>query len=160
MTSMKTRLIFIANVIVLCLIIILLLFLKLYPVRYSNQFLRVLSSIVFVVIVFWKYFVAFICTVSVLGLISVFKDHKNRIGEFVPWIWNEIILITFGLALSTAVGFFLSMGIQEGKPDIDPDLFFSYFNIIFVGYLITRFGCGLLLYFRKSRRLAKRRGGG
>ena len=149
MTSTKTRPIFIANAIVLCLIIILLLVLKLYPIRYSNPLLRVLSSIVFVAIVFWKYFIAFICTVSVLGIISVFKNYKNGIGEFVPWIWNETILITFGLTLSTAVGFFLSMGIQAGKPDIDPNLFFSYFNIVFVGYLITRFGCGLLLYFRK-----------
>jgi hypothetical protein len=149
----KTKLIFIANAIVLCLIFILLLFLKLYPLRYSNPLLSFFSSIVFVAIVFWKYFIALICAVAVLGLISVFKKHKNGSGNFAFRIWSETILTTFGLALATAVGFFLSMGIQTGKPDLNPDLFFSYFNIVFVGYLITRFGGGLLLYFGKRRRL-------
>jgi hypothetical protein len=119
--------------------------------RYDNLIFSILSAVIFLIIVFWKIFLILICGISIAGLISVIKNRKNNTDNFALKISREAIFLTFGLSLSTVVGFISSMGVKSGKPDIDPALFFSHFNVLFIGYLIVRFGIGLLLYIRKTK---------
>lgn len=143
--------IFISNVIVFCLMALLLFFLIQYPMQYDNPIFRVLSALVFMMVFFWKYFLILICGVSIAGLISVLKSQKNSTVNSSFKIIREIIFLTFGLSLSTVAGFVFSVGIKSGKPDIDPAIFFPYFTVLFICYLIIRFGIGLLLYIRKAK---------
>ena len=143
--------IFISNVIMLCLMAILLLFLIQYPMQYDNPIFCVLSALIFMMVFFWKYFIILICGVSIAGLVGVLKSQRNSIIS--PWfrIMREIIFLTLGLSLSTAAGFIFSIGIKSGKPDINPAVFLSYFNALFISYLTVRIGIGLLLYVRNAK---------
>lgn len=139
------------NIIVLCLIALLLLFLMSYPMQCDNPIFRILSAIVFIIIFLWRYFIIFICGVSIASSIGILKAQKNRTISPSFKIIREIIFLTFGLSLSTTAGLVSSMSIKSGKPDIDPTEFFSYFIVLFICYLIVRFGIGLLLYVRKTK---------
>lgn len=119
--------------------------------QYDNPIFRVLSALVFMMVFFWKYFIILICGVSIAGLISVLKSQRNGIVSSWFRIIREIIFLTLGLSLSTAAGFISSIGIKSGKPDINPAVFLSYFNVLFISYLIVRIGIGLLLYVRKAK---------
>lgn len=145
----REKAIFIANGVVFCLIIILLLFLKLHTILYSNPLFSVLSVAVFIMIVFWKLFIVLIGIVSILGLVNVVKNKFT--DSPIVRICNETVFTTFGLVLSTAIGFIFSMTVRTGKPDIDPKLFFSYFNIVFILYWVVRLGTVLLVHIRKTR---------
>lgn len=141
----------ISNIIVLCLMAILLLSLIQYPMRYDNPIFSVLSALVFIMILFWKYFLILICGVSIAGVISVLRSQGSSTVSSSFRILREIIFATFGLSLATAAGFISSIGVKSGKPDIDPAVFFSYFNVLFICYLIVRFGIGMLLYIKKAK---------
>ena len=106
---------FIANVIVLCLIVLLLFFLIQYPVRYDNLIFSILSAVIFFIIFFWKIFLILICGISITGLISVIKNRKNNTDNFALKISREAIFLTFGLSLSTAAGFISSMVLSQGS---------------------------------------------
>lgn len=147
--------IFVSNVIVLCLMAILLLFLVHYPMQHNNPIFRVLSTLVFVMVLFWQYFLILICGVSIVGLISVLKSQSNSTVSYRFRIAREIIFLTLGLSLSTSAGFISSVGIKSGKPDIIPEVFLAYFNALFIGYLIIRIGISLLMCIRKNNRSGK-----
>jgi len=137
---------FIANVVILFIMIVVLCFFLQYLFRCGSFLHPILLAIIFGVIFFWKLFLALIITVSGVGLVYVAKSKEGEISL----IKKEIIFTTFGLAVSMCIGFIASAEIRSGKPNIEPSLFFPYFNTIFVLYLITRIGIGLLAIVKKK----------
>jgi len=99
----------------------------------------------------WKIFFIFVIGVIGLNLMDVLKYAGKYKSGVMSLMKREVIFLSFGLSISMMIGFIFSTGIRTGKPDIEPALFFSYFNVIFVLFLITRIGIGLLLYARKRK---------
>lgn len=148
---MKQYLLFICNIIVLCLMALVLLFLIRYPMRYEGLLFRVLSAIMFIIVFGWKIFFIFVIGVIGLNLIDVLRYPEKYNHSTIAITKREVIFLSFGLAVSMTIGFIFSTGIRTGKPDIEPAQFFSYFNVILVLFLIARIGVGLLSYIRKKR---------
>ncbi len=142
---------FVCNIFVLCLMALALFFLIRYPMQGHGLLFRALSSVVFIIIFGWKIFFIFVIGVIGLNLMDVLKHAEKYKSSVMSVTKREVIFLSLGLAISMMIGFIFSTGIRTGKPDIEPALFFSYFNVIFVLFLITRIGIGLLLYAGKRR---------
>lgn len=147
----REHLLFVCNIFVLCLMALALLFLIRYPMQGHSILFRALSAIVFIIIFGWKIFFIFVIGIIGLNLMDVLKHAGKYKSGVIPVTKREVIVLSFGLAISMMIGFIFSTGIRTGKPDIEPALFFSYFNVIFILFIITRVGIGLLLYAGKKK---------
>lgn len=105
----------------------------------------------FLIIFGWKIFFIFVLGVIGLNLIDILRHREKDSNSSMSITKREIIFLSLGLAISMAIGFIFSTGTRTGKPDIDPALFFSYFNVLFVIFLIARIGIGLLFYIREKK---------
>lgn len=143
----------IINIIALCLEMLVLFFLMQHPMQGNNLLFRSLSAIVLLTMVYWKGFFIFIIALSSFNAIYLFKYCKINEPLFLSRIKQEIIFLTFGIAISMFLGFIYSMGTIGGKPDVNPELFTSYFVTFFVTYLIIRIGIGVLGYVRSNKRI-------
>ena len=147
----KKHLLFVGNIIALCLMALALFFLIRYPIQGHSLLFRALSSIVFIIVFGWKIFFIFVLGIIGLNLIDVIKHTEKYNSSIMSVTKREVIFLSLGLAISMAIGFIFSTVIRTGKPDIEPAQFFSYFNIMFALFLIARVGIGLLSYVRKKR---------
>lgn len=136
---------YIANIIVTCLMAIVLCYFIQYPSQYDNLFYSMLSAVIFAVIFFWKPFLVLILVVSGTGLVYVIRNRDKGISR----IRSEVILSTFGVAVAMSLGFVLSSTTKSGKPNIEPSTFFPYFSIALLSYIILRVGIGVLVTIRK-----------
>ena len=142
----REHLLFACNIFVLCLMALALLFLIRYPMQGQGLLFRALSSVVFIIIFGWKIFFIFVIGTIGLNLMDVLKHADKYKSGVMSVTKREVIFLSLGLAISMMIGFIFSTGIRTGKSDIEPTLFLSYFNVIFVLFLITRVGIGLLLH--------------
>ena len=125
------HLLFIGDIVAFCLMVLALFFLIRYPIQGHGLLFRTLSAIVFIIIFGWKIFFIFALGVIGLNLIDVITHAEKYNGSITLVTKREVIFLSFGLAISMAIGFIFSTAIRTGKPDIEPAQFFSYFNVMF-----------------------------
>lgn len=147
----KKHLLFIGDIVALCLMMLALFFLIRYPIQGHGLLFRVFSAVVFIIIFGWKIFFILVLGIIGLNLIDVVKHAEKYNSSIASVTKRETIFLSLGLAISMTTGFIFSTVIRTGKSDIEPMQFFSYFNVILMLFLITRIGIGLLSYVRKKR---------
>jgi len=145
------HLLFIGDIVTLCLMALTLFFLIRYPIQGHGLLFRMFSAIVFIIIFGWKIFFILVLSIIGLNLIDMIKHAEKYNSSIMSVTKREVIFLSLGLAISMAIGFVFSATIRTGKPDIEPAQFFSYFNVMFTLFLITRVGIGLLSLVRKKR---------